>query len=176
MSFIIKETDNLLIRKFNTKDAKLLYENHTEEAFMKWFPEQVFGNFKEAKETIDYFNECYNNFELPLVFGIELKENGVLIGDTGINEVEGCKNEIEIGYSISCKFSNNGFASEALEAMTKFAFDRLEIQKLFGRVKKGNSASVRVLEKCNYLYDRIDLNAEDDPYGDGMVVYVNIKE
>ena len=36
---------------------------------------------------------------------------------------------------------------------------------------KGNSASVRVLEKSGYRFVREESGAEDDPYGNGMLVY-----
>ena len=42
---------------------------------------------------------------------------------------------------------------------------------LYGRVMKGNEASVKVLEKCGYVFLREEQEAEDDPYGRGMLVF-----
>ena len=36
---------------------------------------------------------------------------------------------------------------------------------------KGNNASVKVLEKNGYHYVTEESGAEDDPYGNGMLVY-----
>lgn len=46
-----------------------------------------------------------------------------------------------------------------------------DIKVLYGRVMRGNSASVRVLEKCGYQYVTEEFGAEDDPYGNGMLIY-----
>ena len=53
---------------------------------------------------------------------VELKENGELIGDTGINEVDGKPNEVEIGYTICKEYSGNGYATELVQGMTRFAW------------------------------------------------------
>lgn len=81
------------------------------------------------------------------VLAVELKETGELIGDTGVNEVEGKANEVEIGYGICKKYSGKGYATEILNAMTEFIVSTFGIEVLCGRVMRGNNASVRVLEK-----------------------------
>ena len=35
----------------------------------------------------------------------------------------------------------------------------------------GNNASVRVLEKNGYEFVKEEFGAEDDPYGNGMLIY-----
>ena len=55
--------------------------------------------------------------------------------------------------------------------MTDDAVSRFGISVLYGCVMRGNASSVRVLEKNGYTFDREELGAEDDPYGNGMLVY-----
>ena len=45
------------------------------------------------------------------------------------------------------------------------------VSELYGRVVRGNTASCRVLEKVGYKYVHEELEAEDDPYGKGMLIY-----
>ena len=40
-----------------------------------------------------------------------------------------------------------------------------------GRVVHGNEASTKVLEKSGYRFVKEEFGAEDDPYGNGMLVY-----
>jgi ribosomal-protein-alanine N-acetyltransferase len=42
---------------------------------------------------------------------------------------------------------------------------------IWGCVVYGNDASVKVLEKSRYQFVRKEFGAEDDPYGNGMLVY-----
>ena len=55
--------------------------------------------------------------------------------------------------------------------MTEFSFDRFNASVSYGRVVHGNAASARVLEKAGYVFVNEEFGAEDDPYGNGMLVY-----
>lgn len=71
-----------------------------------------------------------NKKKLPYVLGIFCKENKLLIGDIGMNVVDGTKYQIEI---------------------VEFVSEELKIMYLQGRVLKGNLGSQRVLEKMALL-------------------------
>ena len=94
-----------------------------------------------------------------------------MIGDTGINAVEGKPEEVEIGYGICGKYRGKGYATELVEAMTGYAVASFGIRVLYGRVMRGNVASVRVLEKNGYVFQGEEYGAEDDPYNRGMLIY-----
>ena len=101
----------------------------------------------------------------------ELKRTGELIGDAGISAVEGKPEETEIGYCIGRQYRENGYATELLNAVSGYAASRFGIRTIYGRVVRGNVASSRVLEKGGYLLVKEEFGAEDDPYGNGMLVY-----
>ena len=165
------ETDRLRIRKFEQEDAKRLYEYHLDEEVKKWFPNECYEDMEEALGAIEFFSDCVTRKELPYVLAIELRETGELIGDTGINEAEDKTDEVEIGYVISSEQRGKGYATEVVKAMTEFIASAFRIRTLYGRVIKGNEASVRVLEKSGYGFVAEESGAEDDPYGNGMLVY-----
>ena len=165
------ETEHLRAGKFETEDAKCLYENHLEEEAKKWIPNESYADMEETQGAIKFYADCVNNKHLPYVLAVELKETGELIGDTGVNEVEGNFNEAEIGYGICKKYSGSGYATELLKAMTEFITRTFGINILFGRVVRGNHASVRVLEKNGFEFVKEEFGAEDDPYGNGMLIY-----
>ena len=165
------ETERFRIRKFVAEDAHALYSNHLEDEAKKWIPNECYADLVETKGAIDFYVDCINNRRLPCVLAVELKETGELIGDTGVNEVEGKVNEVEIGYGICKRYSGKGLATELLSAMTEFVISTFGINVLYGRVMHGNNASVRVLEKNGYVFVEEELDAEDDPYGKGMLIY-----
>ena len=165
------ETEHLKIRKFKMDDAQCLYENHLEEEVKKWIPNESYADMEETKGAINFYIDCVNNRHLPYVLAVELKETSELIGDTGVNEVEGKTNEVEIGYGICKKYSGKGYATELLNAMTEFIVSTFGMDVLYGRVMRGNNASVRVLEKNGYIFVEEEFGAEDDPYGNGMLIY-----
>jgi len=165
------ETKNLRIRKFEMHDAQQLYENHLEEEVKKWIPNESYADIEETCGAIGFYADCVKHKHLPFVLAVELKETGELIGDTGVNEVDGNVNEVEIGYTICKKYSGNGYATELVEEMTRFSCENFGVHVLYGRVMHGNDASVRVLEKNGYSFISDEFGVEDDQYGKGMLIY-----
>ena len=168
---VMFETERLIVRRVRDEDAPELYGNHLDDEVRKWFPNECYADPEEALDAIRFFAGCVDNGHLPYVLGVELKETGELIGDTGISEVEGKPEETEIGYCIGRKFRGRGYATELLEAISGFVVSRFGIRVIHGRVVHGNEASAKVLEKNGYQFVKEEFGAEDDPYGNGMLVY-----
>ncbi|MBR5732850.1 MAG: GNAT family N-acetyltransferase, partial [Lachnospiraceae bacterium] len=164
--------ERLAVRKFEPGDRDRLYAIHRDDEVKKWIPGEYYEDLDEAQKGIEFFAECVENKELPYVLAVVLKETGELIGDTGVNEVEGKPGEVEIGFVIGRDYRGNGYATEVLKHMGDYILSIASgIKVLYGRVMKGNDASVRVLEKNGYVFDGEEFGAEDDPYGNGMLVY-----
>ena len=168
---VLFETERLAVRKFRDDDAQQLYENHMDDAVRKWFPNECYADVEEALDAIRFYVDCVDNGHLPFVLGVELKETKELIGDTGISEVDGKPDEAEIGYCIGQRYRGKGYASELLDAISGFVVSRFGIRAICGRVVHGNEASAKVLEKGGYRFVKEEFGAEDDPYGNGMLVY-----
>lgn len=167
----IFETEHLRFRRFEKSDTHQLYENHLEMEIKQWLPNESYKDISETEGAINFYMDCVNKRHLPYVLAIESKESGELIGDTGVNEVEGSDNEVEIGYSICNQYSGNGFATETVLAMSIYTVNTFRIKTLYGRVMKGNVASVKVMEKTGFKFFKEEHGAEDDPYGKGMLIY-----
>ena len=165
------ETERLIIRRFREEDAQALYENHADDEVRKWFPNECYADLEEALDAIRFFAGCVDKGQLPFVLGVELKQTGELIGDTGVSAVEGKPDETEIGYCIGQKYRGKGYAAELLDAVSAYISSRFGVRRIFGRVVHGNDASAKVLEKSGYQFVKEEFGAEDDPYGRGMLVY-----
>ena len=166
------ETERLRVRKFEADDAERLYGIHQDEEVKKWMPNESYRDVQEARDAAAFFADCLNGGKLPCVLAVESKDTGLLIGDAGVNEVEGKTGEAEIGFVICRECRGKGYAVELLKAMTEFAASFLQADTLYGRVMKGNDASAKVLEKSGYGFVTEESGAEDDPYGRGMMVYM----
>lgn len=169
------ETEHLVVRKFHMEDTPNIYQIHLEDAIKRWIPNESYADLDEAREAIEFSLDCVNAGKLPYVLAVTLKEAGELIGDSGVNNVEGKENEVEIGYVISEKHSGKGYSTELLAAMTDYVVSTFCMKVLYGRVMRGNDASVRILEKNGYVFLEEECGAEDDLYGNGMLVYKTVR-
>ena len=74
-----------------------------------------------------------------------------------INDVSIDDDEIEVGYFLSSKEWNKGYATEALEALIKELF-RVGFKKVIAGHFEGNTASGKVMQKCGMtLIDKKDI-------------------
>ncbi len=77
------------------------------------------------------------------------KEQQEIIGFTGLiaQEIDGEK-KIELAYRILPKFWGRGLASEASEAVCKYAFTELKLKELISIIDPANARSLRLAERA----------------------------
>jgi ribosomal-protein-alanine N-acetyltransferase len=80
--------------------------------------------------------------------------NGEVVGGIGIEPgTDVFRRSAEIGYWLGEPFWGRGIATEALRAMTAYAFEHFDICRLEAGVFDWNPASARVLEKAGYTLE-----------------------
>ena len=72
------------------------------------------------------------------------------IGIIGVHDIDATWGVGEIGYFLTPAAQGNGFATEAVEVFTHYAFDERRLEKLFANVLANNIPSQRVLEKNGF--------------------------
>jgi RimJ/RimL family protein N-acetyltransferase len=99
---------------------------------------------------------------------------GIEVGDRDSLVV--CDHDAEIGYWLGEPFWGRGIATEAVAALTDWAFAELRLVRLHAAVYARNPASARVLEKAGYTFEG-RLRARyfrDGQYIDGLL-YANVR-
>jgi [ribosomal protein S5]-alanine N-acetyltransferase len=83
----------------------------------------------------------------------------------------------EIGYWLGESFWGRGIATEALELVTAYAFEQLNMLRLFALPFADNAASIRVLEKAGYRSEGL-LRASSVKYGvpKDQLLYARVNE
>lgn len=169
MTLIIKKkiikTKRLTIQPFNDKDIDDLIDLLTNEEICKTF---MIPEFETKAQAISLANKLIDFSKIEdvkhLEYGIYKDDNLIgFINDCGYDD-----NEIEIGYVIHPKYKNNGYASEAVNAVF------LELKEMgFNKVKAGyfkdNHASLRVMLKCGMK--QLDYSEEITYRGNKYISY-----
>lgn len=120
------------------KELKLSASNecldgHTQEA-MK-------GLYKESVKNKDRY--CwYTNWQ------IVLKSENKAIGSACFMKCPDENGEVEIGYGINSTYQNNGYMTEAAQAICEWAISQHDVSIIIAETEKDNIASHRVLKKC----------------------------
>ena len=108
---------------------------------------------EEMEETIrvnvlgDYAQHGYGRF------AVVYKETGQFIGFSGLKYLPNL-DEVDIGYRLAVPFWGKGLATESVEAVLKFGFETLKLKKIVGLAIPENTASVRVMEKMGFRFEK----------------------
>lgn len=86
-----------------------------------------------------------------------------LVGDGGFKGPPDRNGRVEIGYAVLAPFEGRGFASEAVAALTAWAFSDPRVTAVEAETFVDNTASLRVLQKNGFRRLRPAL-------GDGFVI------
>ena len=58
-----------------------------------------------------------------------------------------------IGYWIDRNYANQGYTTEAVEVLTRFAFDALYLHRIEINIRPENEPSIKVAEKAGYVFE-----------------------
>ncbi|MBS1987748.1 GNAT family N-acetyltransferase [Candidatus Dependentiae bacterium] len=127
--------------------------------FAPWEPLQ-----SEEYYTINYWKnksaQSHNDFinDKSCFLNIYLKENELerLIGMINYsNFVRGALQSCSLGFKIAQSMQGKGLMTECVQAANAYIFETLNLHRIAASYMPHNSASARVLEKCNFHQEGI---------------------
>lgn len=161
------ETERLVIRCYAPQDAVLL-KNAIDESLdhlRPWMPWAQ--NEPETLETKTARLRKYRGqFDLGIdyVFGIFNKAETELIGSTGLHTRPG-EDAREIGYWINANYINQGYATEAVKALTVVGFEVEDLDRIEIHCAPNNINSLNVPKKLGYRHEATLKDRHIDPFG-----------
>ncbi|WP_230397647.1 GNAT family N-acetyltransferase [Novisyntrophococcus fermenticellae] len=144
-------TNRLILRPWLESDAEDLFTYAKDPQIgpiAGWPPHTSVDNSREIIKNVLSADETY---------AVCLKSDDRAIGSIGLMIGEASNlnipnNEGEIGYWIGVPFWGQGLIPEASKELIRYAFEELELDKLWCGYFDGNEKSKRVQEKCGFIY------------------------
>ncbi len=148
--YIDLETDRLYLKCIGYDDVGFIYKQFsTEEVNRYLFDAEPLNSEEEAKEIIEFYMEPEPRNQYRWI--IILKENDEKIGTCGFHCWNRDNGEIEMGYDLQPLYWKNGYMSEALTTIVKFAKMNMEVKKVYAHIYPENTASVKTVEKMGFV-------------------------
>ncbi|QPC48129.1 GNAT family N-acetyltransferase [Mangrovibacillus cuniculi] len=155
-------SDRLLLRCPKVEDTEQLYTaiERSLDDLKLWLPFAYKGQNKE--ETEINLRQAIAKFDLreALRFIIVEKATDQVVGSTGFHNLDWSKMSAEIGYWLDSTYTGKGYVTEAVNALTKFAFETLELKRVEIRCEGHNWKSRAVAERSGYILEGV-LRKED---------------
>lgn len=134
------------------------------ERLKRYFPKTLEQNLTPdlSKYFVEKKLKQFRNRE-EFLFVLKEKENRTVIGLVYIKEIDWETKEAELTYCIGYQYEGKGWMTESISALSQYAFNELELETLRIIVQESNTASIRVAEKCGYIWKRTLLKEHTPP-------------
>ncbi|MBN1468041.1 MAG: GNAT family N-acetyltransferase [Fusobacteriaceae bacterium] len=143
----ILETNNLILRKIRKDDVDDFYEYSSNPEVTKYLS-YIHTKKEDAEEYISKKIEQYSHGTC-MIWGIENKKDKKYIGACGFTHWDIENNFAEIAYTLSQKYWGQGFASEIMEKIIEFGFNKMMLNRIEALCFKDNEKSYKLMEKFN---------------------------
>jgi len=109
-------------------------------------------------DDADRFIDMVKQQDPQVTFAIEFDYS--FVGVIGlVPQPDVYRKSAEIGYWIGEPFWGQGITTRAVNLATQYAFETMNLERLFAGVFEGNEASKKVLEKCGFVLEGIGRKA-----------------
>lgn len=146
---LLKNKD-IVLRAVEPEDLEILYrwENST----VLWYHGNTLAPYSKLVLR-QYINDSlemdiYQSKQLRLM--IDLLEEKATIGTIDLYDIDAHNRRAGIGILIDDDYRRRGFAKQALELMSNYAFDFLYLHQIYAYIAQSNTNSISLFEKAGY--------------------------
>jgi RimJ/RimL family protein N-acetyltransferase len=161
---IVIQTKSLTLRFLDEADLSAVYDIFSHSEVMRYWSYPPWTERSQAQEWLIKVQEGYRTGN-DLQFGIERRADHVLVGTCTLFQFHAASRRAEIGYALGRAYWGYGYMNMALQALLRYAFETLELNRLEADIDPRNVASARTLERLGfqkegYLRERWIVNNE----------------
>lgn len=144
------QTQRLLLRPIVMEDAREVFAFSREQNVG---PNAGWKPHASLRDTIEIMPKVLVGQQG--VFGVVLKDTGILIGSIGLMpDVKRSNPRVRmLGYALSERCWGRGFTTEAARAVLHYGFETLHLDMISAYCYPQNERSQRVLAKCGFIYE-----------------------
>jgi RimJ/RimL family protein N-acetyltransferase len=151
------ETERLRAYRLRPEHFALLLAMHQDPATMA-----TLGGVRSEEQTRDYMQRFLEHWqENGFGMWVLYDRDQQFVGRAALRRMQlDGQMEVEVGCALLAPFWNKGLASEIVRTLVELAFVRLGLPNVLGFALPSNVASIRILQKLGFRYEKDVVHAE----------------
>jgi ribosomal-protein-alanine N-acetyltransferase len=147
------ETKRLVLHEMRPEDAEAIFGIFDDDEVMRYRDVLAFTHLEEAELFLKQMHSrCEQGEEMH--WGITLKGEEHIVGICGYSWHLG-RQFGAIGYDLARLYWKQGIMTEAIQALLRFGFEVRNLHRVEAKVRLGNDASMRLLQKLGFQEEGI---------------------
>lgn len=152
------------LRHITERDIDSLYTIFSDPEVMRYWSSPPLKDIEAARQLLADIDDKFQR-RLYFQWGITRQTDDILIGTSTLFHIESNNYRAEIGYALGREHWGKGYIQEALNALLRYAFSELNLDRIEADVDPRNAASIRTLERLGfqkegYLRERWKVDGE----------------
>lgn len=150
----VLHTERLTLTRLSYDDCDFVYELVNEPAFKRFIGDKKVNTLADAREYLrtgpigSYEQHGYG------MFLVSTKESCEAVGMCGLVKRDQFEDP-DVGFAFLQRFWARGFALESAQAVVNYGAGQLGLQRMIAIVDPRNKASVRLIRKLGFAYERM---------------------
>ena len=146
---VVIPTKSLTLRFLREADLPAVYDIFSHPEVMRYWSYPPWTDRSQAQQWLINVQEGYRTRN-ALQLGIERRADHVLVGTCTLFQFHVASRRAEIGYALGRPYWGSGYMHEALQALLRYAFQTLDLNRLEADIDPRNVASARILERLGF--------------------------
>lgn len=143
------ESKNLIFRALKKSDKYDVYHFFSDENVMKLDESNPVKSVKEIEDYIKTVTEL-NRSPYYMIWGVESKQTNKIIATCGFKNWNRDNQHAELGGNLSSQFLGKGYAKEILMELLNYAFQDMELHKIYGKTNSRNIPAIKLMSKFGF--------------------------
>lgn len=148
------ETERLVIRTFEPRDAEPYLEMASDPNFHRFLPPSPPPTLESCRSMIEQ-RRALERERGYAMWAVEAREGGAFVGQCGLYPLEHRGPGVELAYHFRTVCWGRGYATEAARSVLAHGLGALGLERVIAIVVPENIASCRVVEKIGMRFEAV---------------------
>lgn len=150
----VVRSPRLQLRELTLHDDEFILQLLNEAPFLRFIGDKGVRTLSDAREYIMQGPiASYRQFGFGLYL-MSLRDGGTAVGICGLVKREALE-DVDLGFALLSRYCSRGYAVEAAAAVLAFGRERLGLRRIVAITAPDNFASIAVLEKVGFGFERM---------------------
>lgn len=150
--FPVIDLGDYILREKNDDDVINFFNYYCDPEVNRYILCEIPQDLEEARRELYYWRNVFYRGD-GIYFAIARKDNDQLIGSIGLTSFNKYHNRIEISYDLAKEYWRQGITSKAIQAVSRYGFDVLKVNRIEAFTSVDNFASKKLLVKNGYTLE-----------------------
>lgn len=149
-------SNRLQLRRYRPGDIAMYYQMLRDNfAHLYEFMPPFLINVRDEEEIKAWFDRQNAEWEAQnlFIFGAWERAAGIYVGESYLANPDWDVPRIEVGYFLVQEFTGKGYATEAANAVIRYAFEQLGVLRVDLQCSADNTASIQVANRCGFTQE-----------------------